>query len=376
MKLSRVFSIDYKDNDDFIRELKEQLNVITNSEGYFNYLPVIQSSGYGKTRAVCQLAKSHPLIYVCFHSKTSTGHPPATPKSNIMHQELVNMKNIDEAHTVAFSWLRSMIQVFCEMGLEKKSEDLLYDEYLLFFMMVRFRAVSRALLDLRQYSYGILTDINSSVANLAPSKEDDPSAHVKVICLSSFYRGFEKLPHEDDDLGYSIVPFGRPLWGSLWAAKQDVDDQIRFQDIICLAKQKLLGGIVSWKYLNEVDKKIAALAVVSSVATLHVSPVSSIASALVMSHMATLVAISEDHRYHIITYPSEPVMPEAALELLSEKNVEFEILGELGNAFQSGGILDAGSQGELIVRLLFLGAWCHLISSKREKSPNNKVSIK
>ncbi|CAJ0765583.1 6042_t:CDS:2, partial [Entrophospora sp. SA101] len=322
----RVFSIDYKDNDDFIRELKEQLNVITNSEGYFNYLPVIQSSGYGKTRAVCQLAKSHPLIYVCFHSKTSTGHPPATPKSNIMHQELVNMKNIDEAHTVAFSWLRSMIQVFLS--------SLLYDG---------FRAVSRALLDLRQYSYGILTDINSSVANLAPSKEDDPSAH-----------GFEKLPHEDDDLGYSIVPFGRPLWGSLWAAKQDVDDQIRFQDIICLAKQKLLGGIVSWKYLNEVDKKIAALAVVSSVATLHVSPVSSIASALVMSHMATLVAISEDHRYHIITYPSEPVMPEAALELLSEKNVEFEILGELGNAFQSGGILDAGSQGELIVRLLFL----------------------
>ncbi|CAJ0747224.1 10187_t:CDS:1, partial [Entrophospora sp. SA101] len=128
LELSRVFSIDYKDNDDFIRELKEQLNVITNSEGYFNYLPVIQSSGYGKTRAVCQLAKSHPLIYVCFHSKTSTGHPPATPKSNIMHQELVNMKNIDEAHTVAFSWLRSMIQVFCEMGLEKKSEDLLYDE--------------------------------------------------------------------------------------------------------------------------------------------------------------------------------------------------------------------------------------------------------
>lgn len=197
-----------------------------------------------------------------------------------------------------------------------------------------------------------------------------------VICLSSFYRDFEQLPQEDDDLGYSIVRFGRPLWGSLWAAKQGVEDQIRFQDIICLAKQKLLGGVVSWKYLNEVDKKTAALAVVSSVATLHVSPVSSIASALVMSHMATLIAISEDHKYHLITYPSEPVISEAALELLSEKNVEFEILGELGNAFQSGGILDAGSQGELVVRLLFLGAWCHLISSERGKSPNNKVSIK
>ncbi|CAG8695366.1 7962_t:CDS:10, partial [Funneliformis caledonium] len=339
LELSRAFSIDYKDNDDFICELKEQLNVITNSEGYFNYLPVIQSSGYGKIRAVCQLAKSHPLIYVCFHSKTSTGHPPATPKSNIMHQELMNMKNIDEAHTVAFSWLRSMIQVFCEMGLEKKSEDLLYNES--FSLLVNknktdigFRAIRKVLLDLRQYSYDILTDPNSSVANLALSKEDDPSARGKLsICKPFFYisthdclRGFKKLPHEDDDLGYSIIQF----------------------DIICLAKQKLLGGVVSWKYLNEVDKKIAALAVVSSVTTTCLSS--------------------------FIYYKCfEPVMSEAALELLSEKNVEFEILGELGNTFQSGGILDAGSQGEPVVRLLFLGTWCYLISSKRGKSPNNKV---
>jgi hypothetical protein len=102
--------------------------VISNSEEYFNYLPVIQSSGYGKTRAVCQLAKNHPLIYICFRSKTSTGHPPATPKSDIMHQELISVNNIDEAQAVAISWLQSMIQIFHSMCLEKRSEDLLCHE--------------------------------------------------------------------------------------------------------------------------------------------------------------------------------------------------------------------------------------------------------
>ena len=38
-----------------------------------------------------------------------------------------------------------------------------------------FRAIRRALLELRDDAFGILTDTNSAVSNLAPWKEHDPS---------------------------------------------------------------------------------------------------------------------------------------------------------------------------------------------------------
>ena len=68
-----------------------------------------------------------------------------------------------------------------------------------------------------------------------------------------------------------------------------------------------------------------------------------------------------------ITYPSEPLLPKASMELLSEKGVEIVVLKELDAVYKSGGILDAGDQGELAVKLLllYLGAWCHLICSER-----------
>jgi hypothetical protein len=42
-----------------------------------------------------------------------------------------------------------------------------------------FRAIRRALYMLSDYTYGILTDTNSSVANLAPWQEKDPSVSGK-----------------------------------------------------------------------------------------------------------------------------------------------------------------------------------------------------
>nr|CAG8555715.1 5615_t:CDS:10 [Entrophospora candida] len=144
IKLDRAFEIDYKDNDNFIGELREQLNGCLSA---------------------CQKLPSD----IC--SKTSTGHPPATPKSDIMHQELMSVNNIDEAQAVAISWLQSMVQIFHSMYLEKRSEDLLCHEV----------------------------------------------------------RDFDKLPQSETSSGYDIK------------------------------------GVVSWKYLNEADKKIAALAVISRI---------------------------------------------------------------------------------------------------------------
>ena len=88
-----------------------------------------------------------------------------------------------------------------------------------------------------------------------------------------------------------------------------------------LAKFKLLGGIASrWVDIkkNEQLARLAALAVLASIAGLYVSPISSVAPNLVKSHMATLIGLDESHQRHLITYPSEPLLSEAGLECYDE----------------------------------------------------------
>ncbi|CAJ0754683.1 23869_t:CDS:2, partial [Entrophospora sp. SA101] len=84
---------------------------------------------------------------------------------------------------------------------------------------------------------------------------------------------------------------------------------------------------------------------------------SSIAPELFREHMATLIAIDKDYKNYIITYPSEPILSEASLELISEGNIWKEVLQELDFTFRSGGILDAGSQGELADVILQAHIW-------------------
>ena len=89
--------------------------------------------------------------------------------------------------------------------------------------------------------------------------------------------------------------------------------------------------------------------------------------------MATLVHIGPDSLAHIISYPSDPTLAEAALELLSENRNEIAMLTELANSMRIIGVVDAGNQGELAARLLMISAWRRLVCRKRKS--NNKVRI-
>ena len=143
-----------------------------------------------------------------------------------------------------------------------------------------------------------------------------------------------------------------------------------------LAKFKLLGGVASrWVDIkkNEQLARLSALAVLASIAGLYVSPILSVAPNLVKSHMATLIGLDESHQRHLITYPSEPLLSEAGLEVFSEDNAESDILKELDSAAHFGGISNVGNQGELVVRILFVSAWSSLVCSERKKS---LVSVK
>jgi hypothetical protein len=169
---------------------------------------------------------------------------------------------------------------------------------------------------------------------------------------------------EENLPGYHILRYGRPLWASIWLTSSQSQPWQRFKDIIELAKYKLIGR-VRWTDIHPNMMRTSAIAIIACTSDLYVSPSSNEASDLVKSHMATLVGMDYQSKRHIITYPSEPVLSEAAMELLSEEGSEVRILKELEGIWKQGGIISPGNQGELVVKLLLLRTWRRLVCSTR-----------
>ena len=112
--LDIAFTIPFSSNIDYIAELDRQLGSIRDSSEYFNYLTVVQSSGYGKTRAIHELAKQYPVIYLCFRSSVSTGYPKATTHSLTLKNEIEFCDTIAKAEAVANRWLAAMVITFLD----------------------------------------------------------------------------------------------------------------------------------------------------------------------------------------------------------------------------------------------------------------------
>ena len=119
-------------------ELNRQLDLVASEITHFNYLPIVQSSGYGKTRAVYQLAASRPLIYMCFREERSSGYPYKTPGIDSLLEGLQKAITLETAVGLAQKWIDAMVSVFLERrqgfrSVRKNSNDeyqmkLLYDE--------------------------------------------------------------------------------------------------------------------------------------------------------------------------------------------------------------------------------------------------------
>ncbi|CAG8525013.1 6015_t:CDS:10 [Ambispora gerdemannii] len=378
-----AFKIEFQDPVNFLTGLTDRLKEVASDSSFYNYLAFVQSSGYGKTRSICELASKIPLIYVCFRSTGSTSYPPATLMSNIILYELdlfskpadlLSNKNLaadfwDDVYVNKKKIAESQISGE-KLGLSanERKIHILFDEASVLFDKtnteeedIPFRAVRQALMDNGFYVVGILTDTNSIIVNLAPRKEIDPSAreynfqmHKPFIYIATTdcLRNVNRIPQIEHVSGYDIIRFGRPLWSSYWLAA--FEDTYKFGTVVQLAIHKLLGGASAWSQIK-IDniKRTAALTLIGCTADLSVSPTSSEASDLVKAHMGTLVAIDKERKRHLVTYPSEPVLSEAALEVLSMENSELEVLRELDETFNFGGILEVGCQGELVKRVSF-----------------------
>ncbi|CAG8651920.1 8725_t:CDS:2, partial [Paraglomus brasilianum] len=251
----------------YLHALCQRISQVADTDDHFNYLTIIQSSGYGKTRAGCELAAEFPFVYVCFRESGSTGYPLATLKSMDMLRNINAAKDVDEAEVEALGWIRSIVSMFHEKKEEfcKKQPQEKYQQALLkdqqqatdFWNTVNanhgkeempqtkekiilfineasallskkkdqvdvtkknqaFRAVRHALFKYKAYVTGLLTDTNSLVANLAPQLEHDPS------------------------------------WQS---AESWETNQNKFRNIILFAKFKLLGGTNQWNQDVKMKRK-------------------------------------------------------------------------------------------------------------------------
>ncbi|CAG8521909.1 4143_t:CDS:2 [Paraglomus occultum] len=282
-ELERAFNVSFRDPVGYLHALCQRISQVADTDDHFNYLAIIQSSGYGKTRAGCELAAEFPFVYVCFRESGSTGYPPATPKSVNMLSNINKAKDVDEAEVEALGWIRSIVSTFHEkreefrknQPQEKYQQALLKDQQqaIDFWDAVdanrgkeekdrvdatkknqAFRAVRRALFKYKAYVIGLLTDTNSSVANLAPQLEHDPSArdfnrnvHKPFIYLATMDCLSTDISLSENGSGHDIVRFGRPLWGSWWQSAESWEtNQDKFRNTVRLAKFKLLGGTNQW----------------------------------------------------------------------------------------------------------------------------------
>ena len=98
----------------------------------------------------------------------------------------------------------------------------------------------------------------------------------------------------------------------------------------------------------------AACGIAASVAQLDISPVSSLASDLVHSHLGTLIAVSEDRKATLVGYPSEPVVARAALMFLHSPACSRVLEGVARALSQGLTLTTAGATGELVSRLYLL----------------------
>jgi len=204
--------------------------------------------------------------------------------------------------------------------------------------------------------FTLLLDTLSRISNFAPPKSIDPSHRdVEDLSLELFYPYFRLTTidsfssnnyENENNERKNLAKYGRPLYMSY--LQSNTSDPQAIDKLMNLLKRKLLGGANSFEN-SQID--ITSLAILSSVVGLDISPQSQFASELVASHMATCLAVSEDRERLIIVYPSEPLLSEAAYELMSTSTLR--ILNQF-NILLKKGIVEPGPRGEIVGRIILV----------------------
>src|SRR5438128_8767963 len=170
---------------------------------------------------------------------------------------------------------------------------------------------------------------------------------------------FESNVYEDET--WNLAKFGRPLYISyLQSCNNDPEAIDKLKNLL---ERKLLGGANNFE---ESQQDISSLAILSSIIGFDMSPQSQLALELVASHMATCVSVSEDREWLIITYPSEPLLSDVALDFMSDSMLP-KILNQF-NTLLKKGLVEPGLRGEIVSRIILA-----IVAYKLKTGTDNSV---
>ncbi|CAI2196471.1 1713_t:CDS:1, partial [Funneliformis geosporum] len=428
--LEKAFNCQFQDPNNmkerFLKYLnKKYMTWKSDTNHRVPYSTIFQSSGYGKSRLVKEVAKDIPTIYLCLRDVRSTGYPLRTSLgADLFERVLENLKEGEEWRFLYILqlaiqcfkeelakcdnnceklWNSQMDTAFCErvwVNIQHKSEnwrsicndevnnsaDFIFDKdsskvsFILCIDEARtlipsasktspFRLLRRALRKIKWNGFFVLLlDTLSKISNFAPPKSIDPSSRdTSDLPLKLFYPYF-RLTTMDvfesntyKDESWNLAKFGRPLYISYLQSCDDDPEAI--DKLKNLLERKLLGGANNFE---ESQQDISSLAILSSIIGLDMSPQSQLASELVASHMTTCVSVSEDRERLIIAFPSEPLLSDVALNFISD-SILSKILKQF-NALLKKGLVEPGPRGEIVSRIILA-----IVAYKLKTGTDNSV---
>jgi hypothetical protein len=224
---------------------------------------------------------------------------------------------------------------------------------------IEFRVFRRAVTEYRKV-FVVILGTNSSLSVLIPPAERDPSArllsrnpdsgyshHLPFVVCGTTDVMIDRSPKLSLPLStYEMFRQGRPLWasGPFKLPQQG-------QELIQYALEKLNAGLAG--NVSSPNTCIAALSVRLS---LTILPTAALTFDLVANHMATLLAVDLERRFALITYPSEPILAEAAARIWNNDRWLERIALPILVHQRRLGVVSPGDAGEVLARLLLLMA--------------------
>lgn len=220
--------------------------------------------------------------------------------------------------------------------------------------------------------FSVILDTTSRISNFAPTLGKDPTIKEitdrKIFMPFVYVSTFNFLIESSGSYYNKLFSGGRPCWKALKDAYlkgsgAEASEIKAWEDVKVLVKAKLQGGSNDLIDGDEETKNLTSLAILASLCSVDISPSVHFSSNLIASHLGTCLAISQDKTKVLACYPPEPIITEAAYELLNNDvlNCIAQTLGQ--------GIVESGKRGELAGELI-------LVLTRQRLQKRNKIAKK
>ena len=384
----------------YIKKCAELFYSSTNDDApkyYSPYITIVQSSGYGKTALVLQVAAQIKSYYICLRSKGSTGEPMRTAAvANSKYFCGAGEENKEEAFKALFKKLTHTAKTFTSASellmaqnilnpVKNKSfwNSLLHDcseatgappspsDLILLIIDEAasmksgnddqdvYLSLRRALQDKSFRIFCIMIDTNSKISTFAPTDQDDPSS--RIVEGTQLFHPWTCIPTMDIRL--ELPPMVSTYCETIFCDEQKVFQYNRFDilrqsrplfiralllsnapkncpgdlwnDLIAFTCKKLFG-----RECSKLDTAVTVLAGRYSLIPVDIMT----QEALVANRMATLHNCSVSRERMEVSYEPEPVLGEG---LACRMAKQFKtIMKTLSKLMASGKVSCAGNQGD------------------------------